>query len=165
MLFIYNTTVKSTATIMVYKLFSNCLGGGSKLYKSTQEYPHNCTNQWVHKGNKGKTWSSQLLKTRSCFLRFSIQVTLYSSEEYIFLFDVWTTGIEGMAVWNAIAATLLCKIWHFKSCLINSKNLTTYHAMNSMCKGKILRYGVHLIVRKIITTHCAVVMWEKEDRK
>lgn len=37
--------------------------------------------------------------------------------------------------------------------------------MNSMCKGKILRYGVHLVVRKIIKTHCTVVMWEKEDRK
>lgn len=83
-----------------------------------------------------------------------------------------------MAVWNAIAATLLCKIWHFKSCLIKKKKtkktnhasliqktITTYHAMNSMCKGKIIRYGVHLVVRKIIKTHCTVVMWKKEDRK
>lgn len=82
---------------------------------------------------------------KSYFLRFSIRGTLYSSEESIFLIAVSTAGIEGMAVWNAIAATLLCKIWHFKSCLINSKHITTYHAKNSMCKGKMLRYGVHSV--------------------
>lgn len=52
-------------------------------------------------------------------------------------FAISTTGIEGMAVWNAIAATVLCKVWHFKSCLINSEDITTYHAMNSVCKDKI----------------------------
>lgn len=57
-----------------------------------------------------------------------------------------------MAVWNAIAATLLCKVWHFKSCLINSKDITTYHAMNSVCKDKILRYGVHSVVRNNYNT-------------
>lgn len=77
-------------------------------------------------------------------------------------FAISTTGIEGMAVWNAIAATVLCKVWHFKSCLINSEDITTYHAMNSVCKDKILRYGVRSVVRKKITTHCTVVTCERK---
>lgn len=70
-----------------------------------------------------------------------------------------------MAVWNAVAATLLCKIGISNHASLIQKNITTYHAMNSMCKGKIIRYGVHLVVRKIIKTHCTVVTWKKEDRK
>lgn len=107
-------------------------GRGVNCTKSTQKYPHSYTNQRARKGHRGKSGSSRLLKTKSHFLRFSVQLTLYSSEEDILPFAVSTSGIESMAVWNAIAATLLCKVRHFKSCLINSKK-HYYLPWNEQC--------------------------------
>lgn len=37
--------------------------------------------------------------------------------------------------------------------------------MSSTCKDKIVRYGVHSAARKIIGTHCTVVIWESKIEK
>lgn len=80
----------------------------------------------------------------------------------MFFFVILIIGIEGMVVWNVIVVIVLCKVWYFKLCFINLEDIIIYYVMNSVCKDKILRYGVRLVVRKKIIIYCIVVICERK---
>lgn len=129
---------------MAYKVFSKCVENGKVVQKAPSS-----TLTVVPTSERPK-WFTIVIKAKQKFLTFEEKVFLFSQVPnlnttwllwgVIFPSALSTTGVEGMAVWNPVAATFLCRVQHLESCLLKQKALLmAYHSLSIMYKEKILK--------------------------
>lgn len=137
---------------MAYKLSSNCVGDG----KVVQKAPYSTL---VTVPAVRPKWFTRVMKAKWKLLAFEEKVLLFPWVLTLITLDSWgamclfalsTTGAEGVAVGNPVAATLLYRAWHLEPCLllIQKTLLMAYHLLSIMYKDKILKCGARQVIKR-----------------